>query len=469
MTVLKVADTAPTAYRANGFADSALNNVNDNTYDAYGNMITDFIKGITTAITYNHLNLPTKIAFGAGNNISYIYNATGQKVQKLVVQGANTSTTDYQGGYQYNNAVLKFFPTAEGFVENEGSSYKYVYQYKDHLGNVRLSYKNTGTVATPTLQIDEENNYYPFGLKHKGYNIATPSTNEGLKYKYNGKELQDELGLNVTAMDYRQYDSAIGRFNSMDKLSELTYDISPYRFALNNPIFWADPTGLSEQNGGNFAICPTCPNTPAFKPLIDDPNNTYVYDPETQTASQVIQLEEVVVQGKPKAKSASDYYGDLEFNYNGLNDVLLGVGATGLKNSYNSNYGKFNSAYYNFYKAMGKSSRLPKPGAQRQLLKRLLSNSKFSASSKLLRRAGIAGAVLTVGNVGLDVAEDGAIKASSIIDGGSLAVLGVATVFCPPCAVGIGAGLLVYGVLDYTFEINDAIDENTEQIQIFDK
>lgn len=107
--------------------------------------------------------------------------------------------------------------------------------------------------------------------------------------------------------------------------------------------------------------------------------------------------------------------------------------------------------------------------AQRQFLKKLLSNSKFSASSKLIRRAGIAGAVLTVGNIGLDVAEDGAIKASSLIDGGSLAVLGVATVFCPPCAVVIGAGVLLYGVLDYTFEINDAIDANTEQIQIFDK
>jgi RHS repeat-associated protein len=250
----KVMDSRPNTtglqeeFKDNGSASD------DYSYDAYGNMITDSNKGITS-ITYNHLNLPTKIAFGAGNNISYIYNATGQKVQKLVVQGANTSTTDYQGGYQYNNAVLKFFPTAEGFVEYEGSSYKYVYQYKDHLGNVRLSYKNTGTAAAPTLQIDEENNYYPFGLKHKGYNIATPSTNEGLKYKYNGKELQDELGLNVTAMDYRQYDSAIGRFNSIDVFSELSHSITPYRFAYNNPVFFSDPTGLYEVDGnGNITI-----------------------------------------------------------------------------------------------------------------------------------------------------------------------------------------------------------------------
>ena len=470
-----------------GFSDGA-NNANEYDYDGHGNMIRDDNKGITS-ILYNHLNLPTQITFSGTTTrkIQYLYNAVGAKQKKVVTDGTVITTTDYLTGFQYTNNVLEFFPHAEGYVKFTEGYFNYVFNYTDHLGNVRLSYAQDPKGGA--TRIMEENHYYPFGLKHTNYDNGTQRFmraiggggdvpvfiapdifgSSAFKYKYNGKEYQDELGLNVTAMDYRQYDSAIGRFNSMDKLSELTYDISPYRFALNNPIFWADPTGLSEQNGGNLAICPTCPNTPAFKPLIDDPNNTYVYDPETKTATQVIELEEVVVQGKPKAKTATDYYGALEFNYNGLNDVLLGVGATGLKNSYNSNYGKFNSVYYNFYKAMGKSSRLPKPGAQRQLLKKLLSNSKFSASSKLLRRAGIAGAVLTVGNVGLDVAEDGAIKASSIIDGGSLAVLGVATVFCPPCAVAIGAGLLVYGVLDYTFEINDAIDENTEQIQIFDK
>jgi hypothetical protein len=64
--------------------------------------------------------------------------------------------------------------------------------------------------------------------------------------KFNGKSWETDLGLNVTAMDYRQYDNAIGRFNSIDVLSELAYDITPYRFGLNNPIFWADPIGLFE-------------------------------------------------------------------------------------------------------------------------------------------------------------------------------------------------------------------------------
>lgn len=45
-------------------------------------------------------------------------------------------------------------------------------------------------------------------------------------------------------MDFRQYDNAIGRFVSIDALAEINYSDSPYSFAYNNPVFWADPTGL---------------------------------------------------------------------------------------------------------------------------------------------------------------------------------------------------------------------------------
>lgn len=47
-------------------------------------------------------------------------------------------------------------------------------------------------------------------------------------------------------MDFRQYDNAIGRFLGMDRLAELAYSITPYRFAYNNPVYYNDPTGLFE-------------------------------------------------------------------------------------------------------------------------------------------------------------------------------------------------------------------------------
>ena len=69
----------------------------------------------------------------------------------------------------------------EGYSEpNTNGGYDYIYQYKDHLGNIRLSYKNVGT-TTVDLEIQEENNYYPLGMKHKGYNNVQ-SANRNHKY-----------------------------------------------------------------------------------------------------------------------------------------------------------------------------------------------------------------------------------------------------------------------------------------------
>ena len=63
------------------------------------------------------------------------------------------------------------------------------------------------------------------------------------KYKYNGKEWQDELGLNVYDYGARFYMPDIGRMGSMDALSEKYYPISPNAYALNNPMYFVDPDG----------------------------------------------------------------------------------------------------------------------------------------------------------------------------------------------------------------------------------
>ncbi len=239
-------------------------------YDANGNMIRDDNKGIKT-ITYNHLNLPTKITFANPNNITYLYNAVGQKVNKVVTENSMVTTTEYLNGYQYVNSVLQFFPHSEGYVKVTGTSYNYVYNYTDHLGNIRLSYSKEP--SSNALKVIEENHYYPFGLKHTGYNsdqyYIAPSAgystlnywlieeveikpfkpanfNLSLNYdyKYNGKELQDELGLNVYDYQARNYDPALGRWMNIDPLAELSRRWSPYSYCYNNPMFFVDPDGM---------------------------------------------------------------------------------------------------------------------------------------------------------------------------------------------------------------------------------
>ncbi|WP_445456372.1 DUF6443 domain-containing protein [Flavobacterium sp. HNIBRBA15423] len=388
-----------------GFKDG--NTVGDDyEYDANGNMVVDNNKGITS-IEYNHLNLPTKIEFAnqlGSPKLLYKYDATGTKVEKVVMSSSPTVTTAYVGNYIYENNVLQFFSQPEGYVSHNNGAFSYVFQHKDHLGNVRLSYadanndgaitsgttelfydgfengsgwestshggyntltaydnnkKHTGNFSgkieklttgeivvqqnnwvainitqptefifsawvysdnpsadlylfqnmdvdqgygyrneyvrttqknrwvyiekrvtvqpditrlsiridnngggtvwfddvslrqvNPNTEIVEENNYYPFGLKHKDsnnlLNLATANA-VAQKYKYNGKEYQDELGLNFYDYGARNYDPAIGRWMNIDPLAENSRRWTPYNYAYNNPIYFVDPDGMQAE------------------------------------------------------------------------------------------------------------------------------------------------------------------------------------------------------------------------------
>src|SRR5690606_13190518 len=123
-------------------------------------------------------------------------------------------------------------------------SYNYVYNYTEHLGNIRLSYTYTDpTLGGGNLRILEENHYYPFGLRHQGYNeIANSNRSEAAeKYKYGGKEWNDELGLDLYDFHARNYDPAIGRWLNVDPVTH--FEQSPYVAFDNNPVFWTDPDG----------------------------------------------------------------------------------------------------------------------------------------------------------------------------------------------------------------------------------
>lgn len=162
---------------------------------------------------------------------------------------------------------LRIIPTSEGYYD--ALLNQYVYNFTDHLGNVRLSYTDTnkdGVIQPrqyfsqtcdgpfiPPFQIPncistsmpgeivEINNYYPFGLLHN----YTATTQNAYQYKYNGKELQ-ESGM----YDYgaRMYMADIGRWGVVDPLAEKNRRFTPYNYAVNNPIRFIDPDGRSEND-----------------------------------------------------------------------------------------------------------------------------------------------------------------------------------------------------------------------------
>ncbi len=91
----------------------------------------------------------------------------------------------------------------------------------------------------------QEDHYYPFGMNINALSSTAPLSKPN-KYKFNGNEEQTEFDLNLFDFNARFYDGAIGRFNSIDPLSDATSQInlSPYQFSWNNPINLNDPNGM---------------------------------------------------------------------------------------------------------------------------------------------------------------------------------------------------------------------------------
>ena len=104
------------------------------------------------------------------------------------------------------------------------------------MGNTRVSF---GRNSAGALEITDANDYYPFGMNHLKTGNAFYGQGSYKNYKYNGKELQ-ETGM----YDYgaRMYMPDIGRWGVVDPRSQYTHEA--YSYVWNNPISFADPTGM---------------------------------------------------------------------------------------------------------------------------------------------------------------------------------------------------------------------------------
>lgn len=248
---------ASTSHGMADFKDNGSTGNNEYSYDGNGNLTANANKGIVN-ISYNHMNLPVQITFGNGNKIEYLYDAVGKRLNKKVTQNNSAILKKYSGIYEYNaSGQLETMHTSEGRCVTTGSlpAFRYEYQYTDNTGNVMMAFSDMdlNNSIDPNTEVIQQNHFYGYGMRMEGTNA--PFVGVENKYKFSGKELDDELGLNEYDFGARFYDPVIGRWACIDPMADFEPNLTPFRYGYNNPINVTDPTGmleLSDQVGGGF-------------------------------------------------------------------------------------------------------------------------------------------------------------------------------------------------------------------------
>ena len=209
----------------------------DFSYDANGNQTRDMSRSVTH-ISYNELNLPSRVEFASGGRIDYLYSATGTKLQEAVydADGGEIVKREYVGAFEFENDTLVRISLAEGYITACDSTYHaYI---PDYQGNI------VGVYNTRTNTLEQRTDYYPYGLPHASISSEVAGA-EVNRRKFGGKELMSDHGYNSYDFTARHQNPAFPHFTTPDPLLEKYYPISPFAYCAGDPI---NPTGKKWKN-----------------------------------------------------------------------------------------------------------------------------------------------------------------------------------------------------------------------------
>jgi RHS repeat-associated protein len=210
---------------------ASFKDVTGNDYDYWldGSLKKDNNKDITQ-IDYNYLKLPKQITLTGGRWIKYEYDASGAKLKKTLSTG---KVTDYEEDEIYEGGVL--YQTAH----DEGRIVDGIYEYNitDHLGNLRVAFKDKGGIP----EVVQVNHVGAWGEPLESLNyVNTPKISN---FTYSTYEKENDFGIGVMDAHARVYDPVTPRFWQSDVMSEKWNMVSPISYSLNNPIRYSDPDG----------------------------------------------------------------------------------------------------------------------------------------------------------------------------------------------------------------------------------
>ena len=248
-------------YDLNGNRIGGANNVDANNqlladgefsyeYDAEGNLTrkTSVETGGYTLYTFDHRNRMTSgVAYSSSGVVvsdsQFTYDLFDRLISREIDRDgdgplvATVNHTVYDGenawaDFDDNGNVEARYLFGEALDSNIARwrpSEGVAWYLTDHLGSVRDIVDNTGTVINHV-------EYDSFG------NILfETNASAGDRYKYTGREWQQELGLYYYRA--RFYDPANGRFVSQDPIGFEGGDTNLQRYVANNPLSFTDPSG----------------------------------------------------------------------------------------------------------------------------------------------------------------------------------------------------------------------------------
>lgn len=144
-----------------------------------------------------------------------------------------------------------------GYIPNDTTKEETFFFHSDHLGSTSYITDDKGNIT----QYDA---YLPYGELLADEH----SSSEDMPYKFNGKEMDSEIGLYYYGARYMN--PVISIWNTPDALIEAKPFVSSYTYCLGNPILLIDPDGNWERNSnGNLEVIMLLhmPNTQGILPI----------------------------------------------------------------------------------------------------------------------------------------------------------------------------------------------------------
>jgi len=261
--------TGTYSYNANTHQLVATGNL-ARTVDADGNTTGLTQAGITYGLGYDDRNRLATVQTGTTTVGTYVYNALGQRIQK--VASTDTERFDYD---QTSQLLAEAGTTNRDYVWLGGIP---VATVDTQSGSSTIHYITADQLGTPRA-ISDASGTTVWSLPYAGNawgETAPRSNGYTFNLRFPGQYFDEETGLNYNGARY--YDSSIGRFPKADPTG-LRGGINPYAYGSNNPLSRSDASGLQDVDEED-AMDPVFPRQ--LGPNMADPMNQNIVQAESE-------------------------------------------------------------------------------------------------------------------------------------------------------------------------------------------